>query len=243
MSNDSLLRTLKLSGVLIFDIAVLVAFIKMFSVLFIMAPVKLAFMFIVLLAGLCMFSGSVMFPKLLGRSGIVYPIATVTVSILYLCVSNLISVIFIAGSTVWYIGWELLVFAVWIGIFSVFVMFAKRAAEDRGQAGLEQSSMMSIHMQLNHIEESLTARQHVEGILPIIKSFKLLKERISASTPFGRITGNSAIFELEHTIRGNLDYLQLYIRSNALDQNIVDMQNLIDETRRLIVNREALNVR
>ncbi|WP_240418096.1 hypothetical protein [Paenibacillus periandrae] len=242
--NFSLARSLKLLGVLVFGIAVIVIFIRLFSGLLFLAPVKLAFMSVVLLIGLSLFSASVIFPRLLSRgTGIVYPIATITVSIMYLALSNLISVWFIVGSTVWYIGWELLALAAVIGVLSVLLFFSKRESDNEYQVELEQSNKTSIHMQLMYIEASLTAEQHVEGILPIIHSFKALKERIHASTPFGRITGNSAVLELENTIRSNLDYLQLYMRPNTLVKNRVDIQRLIDETRALIVNREVLNVR
>ncbi|NHN32509.1 hypothetical protein [Paenibacillus agricola] len=242
--NFSIARSLKLLGVLVFDIAVIMIFISMFSSLFILAPVKLALMSMVLLTGLFFFSVSVIFPRLLSRGyGVVYPIATIIVSIIYLALANLISVFFIVGSTVWYIGWELLAFAGLIGVLSVFLFFSKRETENEYQVELEQSNKTSIHMQLMFIEASLTAEQNIEGILPIIHSFKALKERIHASTPFGRITGNSVVFELENTIRSNLDYLQLYTRTNTLDKNMVDIQKLIDETRALIVNREVLNVR
>ncbi|MEK3726156.1 hypothetical protein [Paenibacillus sp. FSL H8-0034] len=242
--NFSLARSLKLLGVLVFDIAVIVIFISMFFGLLFLAPVKLALMSMILLIGLCFFSASVIFPRLLSKGkGIVYPIATITVSIMYLAISNLISVWFIVGSTVWYLGWELLTLAVVIGVLSVLLFFSKREIENEYQVELEQSNKTSIHMQLMYIEASLTAEQNAEGILPIIHSFKALKERIHASTPFGRITGNSAVLELENTIRSNLDYLQLYMRPNTLVKNLVDIQRLIDETRALIVNREVLNVR
>ncbi|SFM22183.1 hypothetical protein SAMN03159341_12125 [Paenibacillus sp. 1_12] len=242
--NSSITSSLKWLGVLVFDIAVIVVFLKIFSGLFILAPVKLALMSMVLLLGLFFFSASVVFPRLLsGSKSIAYPIATIFVSIMYLVLSNLISVFFIEGGMVWYIGWELLAFASLLGVLSVLFFFSKRETEYENQVELEQSEKTNIHMQLMFIETSLTAKQNVEGIVPIMHSFKLLKERIHASTPFGRITGNSAVFELENTIRSNLDYLQLYIRSNSLDKNMVDIHNLIDETRTLMANRELLNVR
>jgi hypothetical protein len=242
--NTSIARVLMLLGVLVFDIAGIVVFVSMFSGLLMDAPVKLAFMFIVLLVGLLVFSISVIFPSLLlGKGGIVYPIAVVTVSVIYLGVSNLISVFFITGNVMGYIGWELLAFAVLMGVLAVLLFFSKREAKHENQVEFERSEKTTIHTQLMSIETALSAKQNIEGIVPVIHSFKVLKERIHASTPFGRIIGNSAVFEIENTIRSNLDYLQLYVRSNTLDKNIVDMQNLIDETRGLIVNRETLNVR
>jgi len=243
--NSSIARVLGLLGVLVLDIAIIIIFVKIFSGLLILAPVKLSLMSMVLFVGLLFFSASVIFPRLLSRGrGIVYPIATISVSVIYLALSNLISVFFIVGSMVWYIGWELLVFVALLGVLSVLIFFSKRNTENEYQVEFEQSEKTSISMQLMFIEKSLTAKQNVEGIVPIVHSFKALKERIHASTPFGRIVGNSAVFEIENTIRSNLDYLQLYIRSNTLDKNmVVDIQNLIDETQTLIVNREVLNVR
>jgi hypothetical protein len=40
-----------------------------------------------------------------------------------------------------------------------------------------------------------------------------------------------------------LDYLLLHVRSDTFSTNIADVQNLIEETRKLTMNREALNVR
>ncbi|NOU94676.1 hypothetical protein GC093_15815 [Paenibacillus sp. LMG 31456] len=238
-SNFGLYRLL---AALVFDIAIVLGFFSIFSALFILAPLKLVIMSIVLFVGLLFFSGAVVFPKLLfGRGSIAYPISIVVVSIIYLAVSNLISVIFIMGNMVWYICWELVVFAILIGVLSTLTYFSNREAVDTTE--LEQSEKTNINMQLMIIEASLNAKKNNEGILPIIHSFKMLKERINASTPFGRITGNSAVYELENTIRDNLEFIQLHIRSNSIDKNIVDIQNLIDETRSLIVNREALNVR
>lgn len=51
--NFSLARSLKLLGVLVFDIAVIVIFISMFFGLLFLAPVKLALMSMILLIGLC----------------------------------------------------------------------------------------------------------------------------------------------------------------------------------------------
>ncbi|MFD0682273.1 MULTISPECIES: hypothetical protein [unclassified Paenibacillus] len=237
-SNFGLYRLL---AVLVFDIAIIVGFYSIFSALFILAPMKLVIMSLVLFAGLLFFSGAVVFPNLFGRGSIPYPISIIVVSILYLAVSNLISVAFIMGNIVWYICWELFIFAILIGVLSTITYFSNRESEDSTQ--LEKSEKTNINMQLMIIEASLNAKKNNEGILPIIQSFKVLKERINASTPFGRITGNSAVYELENTIRDNLEFIQLHIRSNAIDKNIADIQSLIDETRHLIVNREALNVR
>ncbi|MCR8634812.1 hypothetical protein [Paenibacillus radicis (ex Xue et al. 2023)] len=237
-SNFGLYRLL---AVLVFDIAIILGFYSIFSVLFILAPMKLVIMSLVLFAGLLFLSGAVVFPNLFGRGSIPYPISIVVVSILYLAVSNLISVTFIMGNIVWYICWELFIFAILIGVLSTITYFSNRESEDSTE--LEKSEKTNINMQLMIIEASLNAKKNNEGILPIIQSFKVLKERINASTPFGRITGNSAVYELENTIRDNLEFIQLHIRSNAIDKNIADIQSLIDETRHLIVNREALNVR
>ncbi|TDF94451.1 hypothetical protein [Paenibacillus piri] len=240
--NFSIFKVLRLLAIFVFDAAVVLAFFKLFSVLLLAAPVKFAFMTIILLTGLLFFNVSVLSPRLLlGRSGIAYPIAVVILSLVYIAVSNFISVVFLTGSTIWYLCWELLIFAGTAGTLSVFGFFASR--EDNDADRLENTEKTTISMQLMLIEQSLISKQNDETLAPIIQSFKALKERIQASTPFGRITGNSAVYELENTIRDNLEFLQLHVRSNTIDKNLKDIQNLIEETRRLIISREALNVR
>jgi hypothetical protein len=240
--NVSLLRSYKLLGIVVFDIAVILAFFQIFSVLLIFSSVKLGVMLLVLLTGLLLFNGAVLFPNLLfRRSSPVYPVSVIVISILYLLLSNFISLLFVAGSLGWYLVLELLLLAALIGILVTLSFFADR--ESGGTDDLERTEKATINMQLMIIESSLMEKQKNEALVPIIRSFKRLKERIHASTPFGRITGNSEVYELENTIRDNLEFIQLHIRSDAVDKNIEDIQNLIEETRKLIVNREALNVR
>lgn len=241
-SNSSVLKLFRLAAIIVFDIAVLLAFFKIFFVLFLVSPIKLIFMFIVLLAGLLAFSGALLFPTLLfRRSHFAYPVSVVTVTIFYLALSNLVSLFFISGSTAWYLIWELLIGAVYIGILSVLTFFANHEKEDTAE--LEQLQKSTIQMQLLLIENSLVSKQNDGAISPLLHSFKALKERIHASTPFGRIAGNSAIYELENKIRDNLEFIQLHTRSHTIAKNIEEIQTLMEETRRLIIHREALNIR
>ena len=73
--------------------------------------------------------------------------------------------------------------------------------------------------------------------------FKALKERIYASTPFGRITGNSVILDLEDQIKSKLMYLEEILNIDISDETVVELEKLLKETRKLVINRETLNIK
>jgi len=178
------------------------------------------------------------------RIGVAYSASIVTVSILYAVASNVLSVFLLAGSTAWYIVWQLIILAVFMGLLSVIALFSKRAMDDINKDKREQIAKSSIKAQLLEIEADMNAKKDCEGMLDVINSFKILKERINASTPFGRIAGNEAVADIEDEIRSNLLRLQSSIRAEDLSKdNLADIIKLIEDTRRLVVNREAMNVR
>lgn len=235
---------LEIIGCFIFDFALILAFFKAFGLFFIIAPDKSILMLLVLIVGLICFNGAIVFPRMLFKSmGIPYSAATSTLLVLYSILANIISVFLIKGSTVWYIVWELVVFAVFLVIFSVIAVFSKGATEDIIKAKKEQCDKTSIMLQLLEIEEILTSKEERQSILSILNLFKSLKERIQASTPFGRISGNSAVLGLENEIKNNLVSLQLDLQGNLTDKNLDELQKLIKDTLRLVINRETLNIK
>ncbi|MGE4282669.1 MAG: hypothetical protein AB7G87_03020 [Clostridia bacterium] len=242
--NFSVSRILRLLGCLVLDIAVLVAFFKVFAFFSILAPAKSVLMLMVLLIGLIVSNGAIVFPDILFRKiGIAFPTSIIILSVMYTIVSNILSVFLIAGSIIWYIVWELSIFAVFIGVFSIIASFSKRAWDDIKRVELEQDEKNSINVQLMEIEAAIIAKQNDDGILPIFNSFKELKRRMNASTPFGRMAGNSKAIDIENVIKSNLVSVQSKIQSNLTDEGLADVQRLLDDTRRLVVNREAINIR
>ncbi|MOA08716.1 hypothetical protein D3C78_1285070 [compost metagenome] len=66
---------------------------------------------------------------------------------------------------------------------------------------------------------------------------------MNASTPIGRESGHVAMTEVESEIWDNLHKLHTEAISDNKQQNVLELKALIDETRRLVMNREALNIK
>ena len=75
MKNDkfSSMDVLKILGCFIFDIAVILAYFQMFGLFLIIAPIKSMLILFVLLIGLIIFNGAIIFPSMIFKSiGIPY---------------------------------------------------------------------------------------------------------------------------------------------------------------------------
>lgn len=238
-------KVLKLVGCLIFDIAVIMAFFEAFSFFTLLNPMKSVLALLFLLVSLAAINGAVIFPGMLyKRIGIAYSASIITVSILYAVLSGVLTAFLIAGSTVWYIFWQLILLAAFIGMLSVIALFSKRGLDDATRNEREQVESSSVRARLLEIEADLNAKKDLDGMTDVINSFRILKERINASTPFGRIAGNEAVAEIEDKIKFGLLQLQSRIRSeNFSEDSLKDILKLIEDIRRLVINREAMNVR
>jgi ABC-type multidrug transport system fused ATPase/permease subunit len=151
--------------------------------------------------------------------------------------------LFIIGSTTAYLIWELLILAVFIGLTSLVTAFANGAVRDNESIQVEQSMKSKINIQLLNIESILFEKaSHNEDISKITASFKRLKERINASTPFGRIRNNYAVTEMENKILSNLSLIEVNLSKPITGENKNSIENLIDETYRFVINREKLNI-
>ena len=245
MSNSKIsISSLRISGCILFDLALLLAFSRIFGLFFIIAPVKSMLVLLVLIVGLIILNGVIIFPNMLFKSiGIPYSFSIITLSVLYVIISNVFSILLIHGSTVGYLAWELVILAAFLIILSVIASFSKGAAEDIIKAEEEQNDKALIKMQLLEIEGLLAAKENQDAILQILKPFKALKERIQSSTPFGRISGNSAVLDLEDRIKNNLATLEDALKVDLTSNTLLQLQKLIEDTRRLVINRETLNIK
>lgn len=237
-NKNLIFRLIKVLGCIIFDIAIILTYLKVFALFTLVSPVKSILALFILIVGLIILNAAIIVPSMLyKRIGIPYSLATVTLPVLYFMGSNIISVAFMPGSMVWYIVWELIIFAVFLVMFSVISVFSNNVAEDNSKAEKEKNDKIIITASLLEIENILKTKENEDGISQCIKNFKMLKERIQASTPFGRISGNSAVLEIENEIKENLELIK-----EGLEENSVEMQKLIERTQRLAINREALIV-
>jgi hypothetical protein len=245
MNNSKLsyFSSLKIIGCLIFDIGLILAYFKVFSLFILIFTVKSILILFILIIGLMIFNGAVIFPNMLFKSiGIPYSASIVTLLVLYAIGANILSIFLIPGSLLWYIVWELIIFAVFLVIFSIIAVFSKGAAEEVVKVEREEVEKTSILLQLLEIEDILTVKEE-EAILPILNLFKTLKERIQVSTPFGRINGNNAVLQVENQIKNNLVSLQVILKGDLTDKNLIQLQKLIEDTRILVINREILNIK
>lgn len=243
----SISKLLRVGGCLVFDIAIVIAFIKVFSIFTIINPVKSGLMFVVLLTALLVINCAIFFPYILfKRIGIVYSTSVIILLLAYAVAANIISVAFISGSTMWYIVWELILLAALLGLLSVIALFSDHIAEDIKRDDKEQEASKLIKIQLMELESTIMAKENDEGFLSIINSFKALKERINYSTPFGRFSGENRVMEvldIENTIKNNLVLMQSKLETDISEEGLSKIKKLMDDTLRLVKSRESLNIR
>lgn len=243
-NKSSSLGELKILGCIIFDIAIIIAFLKAFSLFFIIAAGKSMLILFILLVGLIILNGAVIFPDMVyKRLGIPYSAAIAILMVLYVIISNMFSILLIPYSIVWYIVWELIIFATFIIILSIITVFSKGELEDVLKAEKEQTDKTLINLQLMEIEHALIEKKEQEGILSLINIFNVLTERIKASTPFGRIVNNYSVLEVENRIKNNLLSFQLGIQEGSEHRDLLQMKKLLEDTQSLVINRETLNIK
>lgn len=130
-SRISSISMRKILGCLVFDAALIIAFFEVFGLFIIIDPVKSILILLTLLIGLMILNIEVVFSDMLFRSiGIPHSKATVTLAVLYVIISNILSVFLIPGSIAWYMVWQSIIFAVFILSFAVIATVSITAAED-----------------------------------------------------------------------------------------------------------------
>lgn len=246
MKNDKLSSAdlMKILGCFIFDIGITLAYFQIFGLFLIIAPIKSMLILFVLLMGLLILNGAIIYPSMIFRTiGIPYTAGTVTLCILYAIISNAISIFLIPGTIIGYVVWELIIFAIFIIIFSVIGAFSKTTSEEAYKAEKEQTEKTLIMLQLLEVENALNNKENQEEIMKCRSLFNALKERIKASTPFGRISGNNAVFQVENQIKENLVSIKLGFQEDLTDKTLAELERLLEDTRRLVMNRETLNIK
>ena len=243
-SSLSMAQLLRIASCIVFDIAVLIAYFNIFSIFTVIEPVRSILMLLVLLMGLTAINAAVLYyNQLTIRFGIVHTTAIILVSFAYGFIANLVSVLAIPASTTYYVVWELIIIAAFLSVLSIINVFAQKVMSDNRRDEIEQTASQSVLVQLMDVEATLLTRKYSNNILPVQRSFKELKERIQASTPFGRVIGNRNMIDIEKAVQSNLEYISLQTKLDLSDTDISDLQRMLDETRRLVINREALNIK
>lgn len=246
MNDNKLFSTkiLRTAGCIIFDIALLLAFFKIFWIVIIIDPIKFILALFVLLAGLIIFNISLILPSRLFKSiGIPYSISITSLCVLYSLVANVFSLYLIKGKIIWYLVWELILIALFIFAINIIISFSRGSEQENRKSEKENIEKTSVKLKLMAIETAFDVNENKSSLLPSINSFEVLKERIQASTPFGRINGNNSVLDLENQINDNLSFLLEMLKAELTDNNIVELGKIIENTRRLVISRETLNIK
>jgi|GEM_PF-971409 hypothetical protein len=249
-NSFSVSRIIRAAACLILDIAMLIIFIKVFSIFLLLAPAGSVLMLLVLLIGLAIVNVVIIAPGgFYKRISLAYSTAISFLLVLYAVTANVVSVLtwssllMIPGNIIWYIVWQLLILAAFILIIAVIAAFTKRSAQDISANQAEYTARSGIALQLSDMQATLGAREGDPAVAPVAAAFKALRERLGASTPFGRIQGNPAVADLEYRIIGNLSLLQNELRAGLTGENAARVQGIMEETRRMVINRETLNIK
>ncbi|WP_346937772.1 hypothetical protein [uncultured Clostridium sp.] len=57
------------------------------------------------------------------------------------------------------------------------------------------------------------------------------------------VSGNYAVLEIENQIKENLKSLKLGFEEDLTDKSLIELQKLLEDTRKLVINRETLNIK
>ncbi|GIQ70357.1 hypothetical protein DUZ99_15570 [Xylanibacillus composti] len=239
MARRSGANTAILVGCILFDAAVLLSFINVFSLFSVLAPLKSLVMLFVLAIGLLILNGVVAFPRLLARKfGNAYAIALSGAGLLYGGAANVLSILLIDAATITYVTWELLLLSIFLLFCGIIGYFSRRRELEARRHHRERASEGMTWALLLEIEELLRSKNTHGAYKPLVQSFDRLKERIQASTPFYRITGNQEVTDLERSINERLTTLHIDASLNFSNDHADQMQDLIHEIGRLVRQRE-----
>lgn len=235
---------LMLVGCLIFDFALILAFLKIFGSFFIVSFSKSLCAMLVLLLGLVASNVAVVAPNIQSKNvNLPFSNAISVLLILYACIANAASVFLLTGSIVRYIVWQLIVLAIFLILLSVTMAYLKRGITEVANVEKEQMQVKILKLQVLRIDNLFTEKMGDPNILSVLPLFTSLRERALASTPFGRIVGNNEVAEIEEQVMKNFLELEDMLSGDFADNRLIEVRNLLEETKRLIINREALNIK
>ncbi len=248
-SGFSVSKILRIFGALLLDAVLIIIFIKKFFWFTVTMPAgESLFMMLILLIGLAAVDVVIIGLPLSKKVGIAYSAAISFLLVLYAIVANLVSILtripllLVPSKIIWYGVWQLLILAAFILAFALVAAFAKRNARDYDARQAEVAARGNVMMMLSDMQVVLGARESDPAFAAVTAAFKAMRERINASTPFGRILGNPAVADLENRIMGNLNLLQNELRAGLTGQNAAKLQGIMEDTHRMIINRETLNI-
>ena len=234
---------LKIASCCFLDIAIVLAYFKIFSLYVLISPVKSTIILAILLITLAIINIVIIASNLLNQMlGVQYYIAIVFVSTAYAILANIIALVIIPGGISTLIIWEFLLLALLLGIVSILFKFSTKIYRGKENDSIERKNTDLINIRILNLEELI--RKKVEDDLgeEVKIKFRRLKERINASTPFGRKiqTSNSLAYEYENKILDNLDLIEDSLINSS--NNMLEILDIINETLEFVKMREKLIV-
>ena len=226
-NSFSVATIFRVLGALLLDAVVVIIFVKKFFWFTLTMPAgESILMMFILILGLAAVDLVIIAPPMRKKVGVAYTYAISFLLVLYAIVANLVSILtrfpllLVPSKIIWYVVWQLLILGAFILVISVIAAFAKRAAQDIAAGSVERNARGNIALLLSDMQTTLSARAADPALAPVTEAFRALKERINASTPFGRIQNNPGVTDLEYRIMGNLNFLLSELRVNLSGENI-----------------------
>lgn len=243
-NKTSSISALKILGCVIFDIAIIFGFYRIFGLFYIIAPGRSSLVLLFLLLGLAIFNGVILFSStIFNRFGVPYSASLIVLTILYVLISNILSIFLINGTIIGYLVWQLILLAIYFLILALVISFTRKIDRDSARDANEQIENNLVKLYLINVETALEEKENQESISTCLSLFRSLKERINASTPFGRIIDNFTVIELEQKIKKNLLTAEEILKEELSDNNLVMFEKLLENTKRMVINRESLIVK
>lgn len=125
-SKFSSIDIINIFGCLLFDIAIILVFSNIFTLNFIVSPLKFSIAFLVLSIGIIALNLSIVFARFFYKNiGMPYVAGLIVISVLYFIISNGITILLTASGAVLYIAFQLIILAIFLFILSTILLFAK----------------------------------------------------------------------------------------------------------------------
>lgn len=235
-NKTSSVSAFRILGCIIFDIAIVLGLHSILGLFYIIAPAKSSLVLLFLLMGLAIFNGVVLFPStLFNRFGVPYSTSLIVVSLLYVLISNTLSIFLINGTIIGYLVWQLILLAFYFLMLALVISFTRKIEKDSIKDENEQNENNLVKLYLINVETALEEKGNQESITTSLSLFRSLKERINASTPFGRITDNLAVLDLEQKIKKNLLTAEEILEEELNENNITTLDSLFENTKDLLL--------
>ena len=234
---------LKAAALLVYDIVICLLF---FSVWTILNLPLLPWAILAVFGSLVLLNGAVLLSGLMNQScGLPFTASAMIATIIYnLVIVGFTWINYLAITPKWYVFLTLVFFLVYLAVMTGLYLSARsKQGEISGQAA-EKQSAVNLSLLLLSIESNLQSQQIqlAPGLLqPASEAFNRLRERIQASTPFGRVT-RPEVVNLENYILTELGQINAWIQSVNAPEGVTGLAASFNRVHDVVVKKEKMIV-